>query len=722
MKKLSKWIVALVFVFGFSFSQLFSVAFADDDVSGNNLPTVATNDITLSSTHVKPGDSIKITIKDPSHNANGDRNTLDVSYESDAWNTANKGSNSVSNSNASGYAYLQYDSQDQAYEGYLNIGDSYDGDGGVPTVPTNVINGNWTLTDLDGSYDDNLPSSSFNVSGGQDDVVAPEVSDISLYPQGAVSDTVQNGALAVNAGDQVTVVVNATDNANGSGIDSEQSYVTIGTGDQGENSYNLQVIHLNPILGTTKYQGSFTVPKAIDLSKSYGGKYYITNYYLVDKAGNHEYEQYNAKDSRFINNDSKSLIINNGVSDITAPTVTAVTTDQDGQTVETGHKIHVAVTASDDKSGINNREGNFTALFTSDTARGGSDGDGGVGPDNQNVNLTYNSSTQKYEGDFTVPLDATLGLWRLESISLQDNAGNYQSYDYYSGNATDVALLLAHKFTIVKDVTAPSAPRLNAVNDSALSVSGTAEAGSTVTIGNGKMTWNVVADNNGSFSVTVPAQAEGTILTATAKDAAGNISGASSVTVTKTPIPVLFTAYLTKGHAVRTAATASARKLGSLPKGAAIQVIGTDGQWDKILYNNQVAYVYGETAQIQPVLYTAYLTKGHAIRTGASSASGKITTLKAGSAVSVLTSGEWTTIRYNGTTAYVYGKDLARALYSGKTLKQTLLKSKASAKSKTVKKLKKNTTLIVLHKGKKWDTVVYAGHLGYALKTAVKKK
>ncbi|MFT8362296.1 MAG: Ig-like domain-containing protein [Sporolactobacillus sp.] len=381
-------------------------------------------------------------------------------------------------------------------------------------------------------------------------------------------------------------------------------------------------------------------------------------------------------------------------------------------------------------SGINTREGNFTVLFTSDSARGDSDGDSDVEADNQRVNLTYNPSTQKYEGDFTVPLDATLGTWRISNVNLTDNAGNGTEYEYYAEDydmhfgydKNGTTLLSNNKFTIVKDVTAPSAPRLNAVNDSALSVSGTAEAGSTVTIGNGKTTWNVVADKNGSFSVTVPAQAEGTILTATAKDAAGNISGASSVTVTKTPIPVLFTAYLTKGHAVRTAATALARKLGSLPKGAAIQVIGTDGQWDKILYNNQVAYVYGETAQIQPVLYTAYLTKGHAIRTGASSASGKITTLKAGSAVSVLTSGEWTTIRYNGTTAYVYGKDLARALYSGKTLKQTLLKSKASAKSKTVKKLKKNTTLIVLHKGKKWDTVVYAGHLGYALKTAVKKK
>ncbi|MEY9865528.1 endo-alpha-1,4-polygalactosaminidase (GH114 family) [Peribacillus sp. B2I2] len=82
-----------------------------------------------------------------------------------------------------------------------------------------------------------------------------------------------------------------------------------------------------------------------------------------------------------------------------------------------------------------------------------------------------------------------------------------------------------------KDITAPNAPKLNEVttNSKEVTGSGEPEANVTVTINSKKYTGVVGPD--GKFKVAIPNQPVNTIITVTLTDAAGNISGSSSVKV-----------------------------------------------------------------------------------------------------------------------------------------------------------------------------------------------
>ena len=102
--------------------------------------------------------------------------------------------------------------------------------------------------------------------------------------------------------------------------------------------------------------------------------------------------------------------------------------------------------------------------------------------------------------------------------------------------ATDAAgNTSAETKVVVKDVTAPDAPDVGQIIAPAISVTGKAEAGSTVEVFEGKLLLGkTAADENGVFTISFKsAQTHGTVLTFTATDAAGNTSKASSVTLVK---------------------------------------------------------------------------------------------------------------------------------------------------------------------------------------------
>ncbi|MEE9658809.1 BapA/Bap/LapF family large adhesin [Enterobacter cloacae complex sp. CARB60] len=99
--------------------------------------------------------------------------------------------------------------------------------------------------------------------------------------------------------------------------------------------------------------------------------------------------------------------------------------------------------------------------------------------------------------------------------------------------------------SFIVDTTPPSAPGNLVVSNDGTSISGIAEAGSTVTIREGNVTLGTaVADSQGNFSLTLtPAKLNGEILTADATDAAGNTGPATSaaapdITPPQTPIIV----------------------------------------------------------------------------------------------------------------------------------------------------------------------------------------
>lgn len=85
----------------------------------------------------------------------------------------------------------------------------------------------------------------------------------------------------------------------------------------------------------------------------------------------------------------------------------------------------------------------------------------------------------------------------------------------------------------------PAAPKMNAVSDQSTSVTGTAEANTTVYVKVGNKTLgSSKANSKGAFSVKIPKQKAGTQLAVTAQDAAKNTSKAAVVTVQdKTPPP-----------------------------------------------------------------------------------------------------------------------------------------------------------------------------------------
>jgi putative cell wall-binding protein len=91
---------------------------------------------------------------------------------------------------------------------------------------------------------------------------------------------------------------------------------------------------------------------------------------------------------------------------------------------------------------------------------------------------------------------------------------------------------------VVKDVTAPGQPTVNAVNDKNTSVTGQAEAGSKVEVKvNGTLIGSATAGTDGKFTVTIPVQKAGTEIVITATDKAGNVSTVIKVVVKDVTAP-----------------------------------------------------------------------------------------------------------------------------------------------------------------------------------------
>ncbi|MFX3617453.1 MAG: hypothetical protein ACE3JK_07985 [Sporolactobacillus sp.] len=184
---------------------------------------------------------------------------------------------------------------------------------------------------------------------------------------------------------------------------------------------------------------------------------------------------------------------------------------------------------------------------------------------------------------------------------------------------------------------------------------------------------------------------------------------------------VLFSGYMTKSRAIRTAASTHAPIIGHLAKGAAVQVLST-GKWDQIRYKGKDVYVYGDVSKTRPVLFTAYLTRKHAVRTATSRRARPVATLAAGSSVKVLHQGQsWTLISYKGSNRYVWAKNLKKAQYTGTLTKKQAFRSADSKKAHILKWLKKGIKVKVLSRGASWDQVIFKGKLGYVWHSGIRK-
>ena len=132
---------------------------------------------------------------------------------------------------------------------------------------------------------------------------------------------------------------------------------------------------------------------------------------------------------------------------------------------------------------------------------------------------------------------------------------------------------VTHIFRKLQDTTAPTAPVVNPVKAGDTAVTGTAEAGSTVevTLPDGSKV-SAKADQDGNFSVPVSGLKEGTTVSVTATDDAGNTSTPTTATVAKADDKIAPTAPVV--NPVKAGDTAVT---GTAEAGSTVEVILPDG-------------------------------------------------------------------------------------------------------------------------------------------------
>jgi len=122
-----------------------------------------------------------------------------------------------------------------------------------------------------------------------------------------------------------------------------------------------------------------------------------------------------------------------------------------------------------------------------------------------------------------------------------------------SGNTSEETII------IVKDVTAPEAPKVDALTDQMTKVSGQAEANAKVTMKvDGKVFGTTSAGTDGIYSLTIPRQAAGVKVSVMATDAAGNTSAETTLLVKDVTSPPPPKVYEVTDKAISVSGTAEA--------------------------------------------------------------------------------------------------------------------------------------------------------------------
>lgn len=167
---------------------------------------------------------------------------------------------------------------------------------------------------------------------------------------------------------------------------------------------------------------------------------------------------------------------------------------------------------------------------------------------------------------------------------------------FIANNVTDYISISGTLYTA--DKVAPAAPQVNSVTTSTINVTGTTEPNALVTVllPNGtKVT--ATADATGKYSVPIPPQSQGSVLTVNATDAAGNVSPITQVTVSDLVNTTIGTIYDNQTSVLGTAAPNSIVTITN----AAGTVLGTtqadaNGRYYVELYRPQAAgtVIYAE--------------------------------------------------------------------------------------------------------------------------------
>ena len=198
------------------------------------------------------------------------------------------------------------------------------------------------------------------------------------------------------------------------------------------------------------------------------------------------------------------------------------------------------------------------------------------------------------------------------------------------------------------------------------------------------------------------------------------------------------------GLNVRAKASVNSSRLGILPKGSKVEVVGQEGNWSKIMYNGKVAYVASSylakgtsgasTSQAKPQGTSqkakVVTANGLNVRAKASVNSSRLGILPKGSKVEVIgQEGNWSKIMYNGKVAYVASSYLANGI-SGASTSQVKpqgtskkekvvianglnVRAKASVNSSKLGILPKGLKVEVIGQEGNWSKIMYNGKVAY---------
>ncbi|MFE8101468.1 Ig-like domain-containing protein [Brenneria goodwinii] len=207
------------------------------------------------------------------------------------------------------------------------------------------------------------------------------------------------------------------------------------------------------------------------------------------------------------------------------------------------------------------------------------------------------------DGSWEIKLDEPLANGEAVTVTVTDAAGNVSA-----------PVTVTAPDTSIPDTTAPDAP-VAAISEDGLTVSGTAEAGSLVTVTlPDNSTQTTTAAANGTWSITLPeALTAGEQLTATATDGAGNVSAPVTVTAPDTSIPDTTAPDAPVAAISEDGLTVS----GTAEPGSAVTVT---------LQNNATLTITADAFGVYSIALPTALTNGEAVTVTATDAAGNVST------------------------------------------------------------------------------------------------
>ena len=192
------------------------------------------------------------------------------------------------------------------------------------------------------------------------------------------------------------------------------------------------------------------------------------------------------------------------------------------------------------------------------------------------------------------------------------------------------------------------------------------------------------------------------------------------------------------GLNVRAKASVNSSRLGILPKGSKVEVVGQEGNWSKIMYNGKVAYVASSylangtsTNQVKPQGVSpkakVVTANGLNVRAMASVNSSRLGILPKGSKVEVIgQEGNWSKFMYNGKVAYVASSYLANGTSTNQVKPQDVspkakvvtanglnVRAMASVNSSRLGILPKGSKVEVVGQEGNWSKIMYNGKVAY---------